>query len=108
MLYKWTFIALAASLISTTVIDILIFLTIDGVGIVAPDMLEFKIMIFVITMFINFTSIMTSFIIFEDKTMMNSLDYYKSLDFNKKIKEWLQQIKQINLILFQYKGTKYI
>lgn len=68
LLYKWTFIALAASLISTTVIDILIFLTIDGVGIVAPDMLEFKTMIFVITLFINFTSIMTSFIIFEDKT----------------------------------------
>jgi hypothetical protein len=32
--------------------------------------------------------------------------YYIILD--KKIKEWLQQMKQINLILFQYKGTKYI
>lgn len=68
LLYKWIFIAIVASIISTTIIDLLIFLTIDGVGIVAPDMLEFKTMIFVITLFINFTSIMTSFIIFEDKT----------------------------------------
>ena len=66
-LAKWVFIALVASLISTTVIDTLIFLTLDGLHVVAPNMFEFKTIIIVVTLFINFTSIMTSFILFEDK-----------------------------------------
>ena len=67
LLWKWIFIALVASVISTTVIDALIFLTLDGLNVVAPDMFEFKTIIVVVTLFINFTSIMTSFILFEDK-----------------------------------------
>lgn len=67
LLWKWIFIALVASLISTTVIDTLIFLTLDGLHVVAPNMFEFKTIIIVVTLFINFTSIMTSFILFEDK-----------------------------------------
>lgn len=67
LLWKWIFIALVASVISTTVIDALIFLTLDGLRVVAPNMFEFKTIIVVVTLFINFTSIMTSFILFEEK-----------------------------------------
>ena len=64
-LARWIFITLVASIISTTVIDMVVLLALDKFDVALASMLDFKISLFIITFFINFVSMMTSFIVFE-------------------------------------------
>ena len=64
-LAKWVFIAFVSSVISTTVIDMVVLLTLEKFSIAVVDMIDFKISLVIITFFITFISTMTSFIVFE-------------------------------------------
>lgn len=64
-LVKWVFITFVSSVISTTVIDMVVLLTLEKFGIAVVDMIDFKISLVIITFFITFISTMTSFIVFE-------------------------------------------